>query len=821
MKIFLGLISSLFLSQTMSAQVALESEVSSLVNDTKKSYSEIVYSVDSLLTSYKGDEKERVRVRKKYERWKHLWKYRLNEKNERVDFAREFQKLEANKNNSSCNDLAIDVNWTNLNYNGNFGVQIDMGRTTCISFSPADSNVFYVGTPWGGLWRTEDGGLNYENVNDRLPLAAVSSIIIDPNNEDHMLIALSDMVWYGVSSIGIYESFDGGESVQPTSISFNLNQNRRIYDLTYDPMDPSVILAATSYGLIRTTDFFASSSIVIGNTFTQVDFSPSNPNVVYASTNSGRLFSSSNGGVSFQFIGDFGAGNLRFDIHKTNPNKLVLTCDNLFFHSTDGGVSAISSTMPDSDCVVSYLDDGTESAVVGFFNIYRTDNNGASFYQISDWLGGNGLPVVHVDQRNIETNPFFNTGVYFCNDGGIFRYDGSTSSFSNLSKGLIITQYYDIAVSETDSLVLGGGSQDNGNVTRQTQGDWKSYAQTGDGMEQAVHNSNSDIRFWEYQFGGMMRYDAQTDQSVAIKPSQVNYEGAWHTPYVLDPNNDNRIVCGFGKIFESLDLGDTWSELGSITYNGSLFEEIAIAPSNSDQIYASKGSSLWRKEPNSNWQPCATPNINAISGIQVDAQNENVVYISVPGFASTLKVFKSINGGASWENITGNLPNLPITSMRIMDSQFGSSESGLFVGTYGAVYYLPEGSSIWYKFGCLPATEVSDIEIQYSTNKIFIGTHGRGIFSASLNNFEWVGLQENESDDFTLFPNPTNGKLQIKGSNLNFESLLISDVSGKKIYEFKFSDNQEIDLGMLDQGSYFITFFYGSGLSKTKTIMKL
>ena len=92
------------------------------------------------------------------------------------------------------------------------------------------------------------------------------------------------------------------------------------------------------------------------------------------------------------------------------------------------------------------------------------------------------------------TNPLQPDQVYYCNDGGVYRYKISTNSFENLSDNLLITQFYDIAVAQTDDNVIGGGSQDNGNVYRESDGTWDDYAGTGDGMNQEIDPTDANTR---------------------------------------------------------------------------------------------------------------------------------------------------------------------------------------------------------------------------------------------------------------------------------------------------------------------------------------
>ena len=101
-------------------------------------------------------------------------------------------------------------------FNGN--VINGIGRLNCIAFDPTDNNVFYVGAPAGGLWKTSDGGQSWVTTTDELTSLGVSAIAIDPTNSDHLYIATGDRDAADTYSHGVMESFDAGLSWQSTGL---------------------------------------------------------------------------------------------------------------------------------------------------------------------------------------------------------------------------------------------------------------------------------------------------------------------------------------------------------------------------------------------------------------------------------------------------------------------------------------------------------------------------------------------------------------------------------------------------------------------------
>jgi len=117
-----------------------------------------------------------------------------------------------------------------------------------------------------------------------------------------------------------------------------------------------------------------------------------------------------------------------------------------------------------------------------------------------------------------------------------------------------------------------------------------------------------------------------------------------------------------------------------------------------------------------------------ISDIDVSRTDFSDVYVSVAGLDADGKVFKSDNAGNSWENLTFNLPNVPMFSIKVDEA------GGLYVGSSIGVYYLPNGQDYWVPFyNNLPHVPISEIELGPGAppySKVYVSTFGRGIWSA-------------------------------------------------------------------------------------------
>ncbi len=656
----------------------------------------------------------------KFQRWKNYWRYRLD-KNSRINFKPSKPSFKKN--------IDLDtVSWTNLHHTQHITGQIGMGRTTSMAFHPTNPLEFYVSAAIGGIWKTTDGGISYTPIGDNLPFLAVSSILLDQSNPSVMYAATGDHVFYGPPSIGVYKTTDGGASWNPTALQFNFTDNTQILWMEADPNNSQNIFIATSKGLYKSSNGMQTVSMLNNLNVTDIKFMPFQSQIIYLGTSDGSLYKSVDGGQSFSPIISTNLGPVKIAVAPTNANKIYFRANTTLYKSQNQGNSFISCGLPENNTVLAFAPLNDNILIAGNFETHRSNNDGDTFNAITNWLGF-GLPLIHVDQRNIFSHPMHENFLYLTNDGGVFRYDVTADTFEDLSAGLLITQYYDIAVAQSNATVLGGGSQDNGNIFRGTNGLWDDYAPTGDGMNQDIDPRNENVRYWEYQHGDILRWTNGSNTNIA--PTGKAGSGAWETPFKLDPSNPDRLVIGYDMVYESLNQGSSWSTISAALAGGNNLDEIAIAPTNPDKIYAVWFNNIYTRIGNtSSWTTHSIPGVStAISDIEVDLFDENIVYATVSGYVDGQKVYRSSDSGNSWTNISGSLENVPVLALELGEID---CDEKIFIGTDNGVYFYDESTGDWTEYGNMIHTSVTDIEFQKNSNLIRIGTHGRGMFEASL-----------------------------------------------------------------------------------------
>ncbi|NUQ26164.1 MAG: T9SS type A sorting domain-containing protein [Saprospiraceae bacterium] len=162
--------------------------------------------------------------------------------------------------------------------------------------------------------------------------------------------------------------------------------------------------------------------------------------------------------------------------------------------------------------------------------------------------------------------------------------------------------------------------------------------------------------------------------------------------------------------------------------------------------------------------------------------------------------YKSINGGNSWVNISNNFPPIPATTLCV--NPFNSNT--LYVGADLGVWKTEDGGSTWALFNnaTLPYVVIGDIHYYEPDSTIRVGTYGRGYWKIKDGEQLTTSNQEvSDEGELNLFPNPTNGMVNIHLANQKVQSVRVYNTIGEIENEY-FST--EFSIENLPGGIYFI-----------------
>lgn len=685
-----------------------------------------------------------------------------------------------------------------------------IGRLSAIAFHPTDTMQMWAGAPSGGVWKSNDNGQSWQPMTDDLPNIGVSEIVIHPFYPDTMYISTGDGSSGDTYTYGVLKSVDGGITWDTTGLSFDESDQRNIRRMIIDSTNTNVLIAAGTTGIFRTTDAGTTWTQVKSGSFVDLEFKPYANDTVYATTNSsgaspffistdnGQIWNpSTNGMASSQMV------RVKVAVSAAAPNVVyaLASATDASYHglyrSADAGANwTLMSNSPNLMVGDEFgTDDGgqgwysMELAVsptdenlvkVGGINIWRSSNGGTDFYLEAHWTGANGT-YVHADQHRLEYHPITKQFYAGC-DGGLYRWSYYFPGYETISNQMSITQFYRLSNAQSDPTILLGGSQDNG--TFRFRNDLWVAVFGGDGMESMIDPEDSNIMYCSIQNGELFK---STDGGNNFSTNLAPEEGAWVTPFMLEPGDAQVVYAASNaKVYRSDSGGNDWYEFSPsmTTVNSGPLVLLDVAHSNTEYVIAGSRRTLRiTKDLGGTWTNIISglPTLN-MTYVAFDPLEENTVWVTFSGYNDNQKVYRSQNAGQTWQNMSMNLPNLPVNCVEIERSSTG----GVYVGTDVGIYYWDPTLTEWEPFMTgLPNVIVNELEIHESANMIRAATYGRGMWESETRNFINVGIEDREATSesgLQIWPNPASDQITIEGSALGISSdLSVIDAYGRTV----------------------------------------
>jgi photosystem II stability/assembly factor-like uncharacterized protein len=642
-----------------------------------------------------------------------------------------------NKHNFEKTDLS---NWTPLGLtawtNGYNGYNPGNGRVNAVAVDPTNSQIVFIASASGGIWKSIDGGQNWNTTFDQMQHLGVSAVVVHPDSSNVVFVGTGDRDAYDTKAHGIYKSSDGGNTWNPSGMN-NVGWNS-FNKIIFNPQNSKTIFASANNGIHRSYDG--------GNTWTQVYnqsrvtdllYHPSDTTILYGGGSSFVI--STNAGTNFAKDNSLPSDTSRIEIAVTpaNPSYVYVLASNSYssyggtYRSINSGSSfTLMSNSPnylgysmdaDDDSGQAWFDLAiTASPVnanevyIGGINVWKSTNGGSTYDIISHWVYNDPTFYTHAD---IHYLGFFGNRLFCGSDGGVFFSDDFGSNWTDISEGLGITQVYRLASSPVDPNFIVCGTQDNGSNKLQN-GIW-THVFGADGMQPMTHRTDLNTYYFSYQGGGLIR---TTDNGFTIDYIQPeDSEGAWVTPYDMHPTNSNIIYAGYTEIYKSTNAGNSWNILTNNISGGQTLRRLKVSTVNPNYIYASRGAYLYiSKDDGQTWNSTYCGYNGTISGIALSYTNPEELWVAVTG-SSGDRIFYSNDAYASTTNVTGSISGIGIRA--IVNQK--DSHHALFIGTEDAVLYRDSTMSAWIPYvNGLPNVIISDLEINYTNNLLRAGTYG-------------------------------------------------------------------------------------------------
>ncbi len=637
-----------------------------------------------------------------------------------------------------------------------------------IAVAPSNPRQLWVGTgeandrnssSWGdGIYCSTDGGGSWTNVGLK-ESRTIARIVVHPTDTNTVYVAAMGDLWKASQERGLYKTTNGGKTW--TAILSGLKDYEKKVgcgDVVLDPENPSTVYAAL-YARQRTPwSFTAGPEYTDGKDL-------------------GGIFKSTDGGSTWKKLESGlpkSTGRIGLDIFRKNPKVLYAVVE-----SSEGGTTSISQVESKAGGVFR-TDDGGEHwtrmnaldprpfyfsqirvdpdnekrvYVLGFM-VHVSDDGGKSFQE--DFFKN-----VHSDCHALAIDPRHPSKIILGTDGGVYQSFNGGKLWDFLNK-FAAGEYYRITLDLSSPYRIAGGLQDNLNwlgpsMTRSKEGilnsDWTNLG-GGDGFYCVFDPFDSAVVYAESQEGYVHRFNMRTGEIKGLRPEppegQPAFRFHWNSPLIPSLHEKGTMYLGGNRVFKLFDRGEHWKAIspdlsaqdpkrimtvGSGAENYGVVYALAESPLAAGLLWAgTDDGKLWiTKNSGDSWTDLTEhlPKIAKgqwIGRIEPGHFDPEVAYLAVigyPGGIYTPLAFRTSDGGKSWENITGNLPDQgPVQVVR----EDLKNPNLLFAGTeFGLFVSLDRGSN-WVKFGDLPTVAVDDIVIHPRDFDVVIATHGRSLF---------------------------------------------------------------------------------------------
>ena len=632
-----------------------------------------------------------------------------------------------------------------------------------VALAPGNPDLVWVGTgeskprnsvSFGdGVYKSTDAGKTWQHMGLR-DTERISAIAIHPQNPDIVYVGALGHAFGPNENRGVFMTTDGGKTWTKT---LYIDREHGVSDLEMDSTNPNILYAGMwSFERKPWTHRSGSDkggvykSIDGGRTWARltnglpkmigrvgVRTAPSNPNVVYAllEAKEGMLYRSDDRGETFRNVSknerivSRGFYYTRVRVDPTNENHVYAVASTLF-ESIDGGRNFRSITG-------------------------RT----------------------HIDYHAFWQDPKNPKRIWQGNDGGVaVTYDGGETwePVYNLPIG----QFYQIhADNRLPFYYVMGGLQDNGawtgpSRTREPAGimndDWRMVS-FGDGFYVINSSDEPDVYISESQGGNILRTDFRTREQQEVNPwgrgsgdgpaIGEKYRFNWNSPIALSPHDKNTVYFGGNVVFKSTDFGKSWEQIsqdlttndtekqkdagGPVSIENTTAEyyttiiTLAESPVQKGQVWVGTddGNVQVTTDGGKNWSNLVknirgVPSNSPVSHVEPSRINTQTAYVSFERHMFDdfrPYIFKTTDGGKSWNAIAGNLPAKAYVQVVREDPK---NPSLLYAGTELGLFASYNSGKDWTRLNLknLPHVSVHDIVVHPRENDLILATHGRSIW---------------------------------------------------------------------------------------------
>lgn len=653
------------------------------------------------------------------------------------------------------------------------------GRSVAVAGVPSQPMVYYFGATGGGVWKTVDGGVNWESLSDGQPFGtgSVGAVEVSLSDPNVVYVGMGETSIRGNVSHGdgVYKSIDAGKTWKRVG----LEDTRHIGRVRVHPRNSDIAYVAAlghifgpneQRGIFRTKDGGKSWERVLhkSNKAGAIDLviDPANPNNLYAamweakrtpySLESGGpdsgIWKSTDGGDTWTEISRRPGlpkgllGRIGITVSGANADRLwaiVEADDGGVFRSDNGGDSWIR------------VNEGRNLRQRAWYysHIYADPKNADTVYVLNVGFyksvdGGRTyttLSVPHSDNHDLWIDPNNPLRMINANDGGANVTTDGGRIWSEQDQPT--AQFYRVALDNDFPYHIYGAQQDNSTVkiASRTTGfgitirDWEETAGSESGWVQP-HPKDSNIVFGGNYGGYLTRLDHRTGQErdINVWPDNpmgwgaegMKYRFQWNFPILFSPHDPNTLYTAGNVLFKTTNEGQSWTAISpDLTRN----EKSKLGPS---------GGPITKDNTSVEYYCTifAVAESPVTKGVVWTGSDDGLVYVTR-------------NGGANWEKVSDNIRDLPewIQINSIEASPFDAGKAYVAATMYKSddnrpyLYKTTDYGKTWKKIvSGIPATAFTRV-VREDPNRrglLYAGTE-TGIFVSFNDGDEWQPLQLN------------------------------------------------------------------------------
>lgn len=692
---------------------------------------------------------------------------------------RKKEKMMRNQRNGSSGSRTGEI-WSNVGpfetykNDGTLDTRPTQVNVFCLAIAPSDNDVMYCATEGGGLYKSEDHGLYWNLTTLSEVFTQAQDIKVHPLNPDVLYVGYQD---------DIYKSIDGGESW-----SLNFTADGTIEQFYIHKTNPSIVFAATADGLFQTTDDGSSWTNIFDQRCWDIEPHALAADTIYLSVHNAaeeraQVYRSADGGSTW-ILKDNGwyvptdiseASDIGCKIGMTpaDPDRVYAcligeskTDDNGWIgvyyslnegdlwenpDGIDGGPYEAGSDMSTNwfyagyssgyhqgwynfDLDVSHID--PDRIWIGTIWFCESGNQGANI----EYIRGTRSLEMHADIQDIDVN---GDEIWVASDGGINFSNDECLTVEIRNSGIGASDYWGFGHGWNEDTWTGGRYHNGDAVYHENFGLGNTMfmggAETATGYIDPLNNRLchfSDITDkWTPDALGqsslnISNFSMYPNESYGLlNSSEVEY----------DPRYSNHLYLGSeNEFYKSTDGGGTFELLYAFPTNTRVLE-FEVSRSDPNIIYclvrgisSSVGTIFRSTNQGNSFSPVSAVPSSSLSrlDLSLNPSNSDELWVSSHYGVDGQKVYRTTDGGASWENQTTSA----LDDHRVYDIlyQAGTEDIVYLVTNYG-VFYWDEGSADWevYVDGLPFVTQALSFKPFYRDEKLRLST-GRGIWEAAL-----------------------------------------------------------------------------------------